>query len=318
MTRIAIDWGSTSFRAYRFDDHGALQDTLALPAGIKTAQNLEAAERSAWFEKTLLDAVGQWLGSGESLLLSGMITSRNGWHESPYLDCPVTLSALLPQAFEVDCRSHRLKFLPGVALRDQGADVMRGEELQLIGLTGVEPAMYVMPGTHCKWVLANRDTLFSFRTFPTGELFDVLLKHTLIGGLAAQEGSDHTAEAAGSSVFADAVQKGYREKGFMASLFFARAGVLLEKLQPDEVRAYLSGLLIGREIGEAMAVLFDAVSDSALATRHADPKGALTLVGDSALCALYQQALEVLGIESCYEERDTTVMSFQTLLFDTD
>ena len=79
MTRIAIDWGSTSFRAYRFDDHGALQDTLALPAGIKTAQNLEAAERSAWFEKTLLDAVGQWLGSGESLLLSGMITSRNGF-----------------------------------------------------------------------------------------------------------------------------------------------------------------------------------------------------------------------------------------------
>ena len=145
-----------------------------------------------------------------------------------------------------------------------------------------------------------------------------MLKHTLIGGLAAQEGSDHTAQTASSSVFADAVQKGYREKGFMASLFFARAGVLLEKLQPDEVRAYLSGLLIGREIGDAMVVLSDTVSDSAPAAQHADSNGALTLIGDSTLCALYQQALEVLGLESCYEERDTTVMSFQTLLFDTD
>lgn len=316
MTSIAVDWGSTSFRAYRFSDGFELADTIALPAGIKAAQDLKPADRSAWFEQTLYDAVGQWLSASDSVLLSGMVTSRNGWHESPYLDCPVALSELLSHALEVDCQGYRLKFLPGVALRGANADVMRGEELQLIGLTGDRPATYVMPGTHSKWVLANRDTLYSFRTVPTGELFDVLLKHTLIGGLAEDEQSD--AKPGDAAVFTRAVHKGYNEDGFTASLFFARAGVLLEKLQPADVRSYLSGLLIGREIRDAMTVLENTDLNSVANVQRADTTGKLTLIGDSALCSRYQQAFDILGFEAEYEERDTTVMSFRTLLAGAD
>ncbi len=308
---IAIDWGSTSFRAYRFDEHSNLQDTVALPAGIKVAQNLAPTERSAWYEQTMFDAIGQWLEPGSSVLLSGMITSRNGWHESPYLDCPISLSALLPNALQINCREHALKFLPGAAVRDGGADVMRGEELQLIGLTHSEPATYVMPGTHSKWVTADQDTLYSFRTFPTGELFDALLKHTLIGGLAATGPDENPIEQGNPEVFADAVQKGYRDDGFMASVFYARAAVLLDKLKPADVRPYLSGLLIGREIRDAIDLLGPAMSGA----KHSGSANALTLIGDSALCSLYQQAFDVLAYEAAYEERDTTAMSFRTLLF---
>lgn len=307
VDHVAIDWGSTSFRAYRFDHHGELQETLPLPSGIKSAQAMERTAQLEWFEQTLFDAVGHWLQPQQPILLSGMITSRNGWFESPYLQCPVALSDILPQAVITECRGHPLKFLPGVALGGTAADVMRGEELQLIGLTEESPAIYVMPGTHSKWVLADRESLHSFRTLPTGEIFDVLINHTLMGGLAtAAEESGQG--AAHSDVFTDAVAKGFRSDEFIASLFFARAGVLLEKLGADDVRPYLSGLLIGREIKEAMGILESADESTGTST-------GLTLIGDSKLCSLYQQAFDVLDISASYQQRDTTEMSYRTLLF---
>ena len=301
--QVAIDWGSTSFRAYRFNQQAQLQVTLPLPAGIKSAQALEREAQLSWFEQTLFDAIGHWLQPQQPVLLSGMITSRNGWVESPYLQCPVALSSILSQVVVTECRGHPLKFLPGVALGGAEADVMRGEELQLIGLTGDTPAIYVMPGTHSKWVLADRESLYSFRTIPTGEIFDVLINQTLVGGLATDPDKTEPV-AAHSDVFTDAVCKGFQGDEFVASLFFARAGVLLEKLAAADVRSYLSGLLIGREIREAMHLL-----ESTQAT------AGLTLIGDSKLCSLYQQAFEVLQIKASYQQRDTTEMSYRTLLF---
>jgi len=188
--QTAVDWGSTSFRAYRFDGNGAVVDTVSIAAGIKQAQALEGPARAGWFETTLFDAVGGWLEPGEPVLLSGMITSRNGWHESPYLNCPVELASLLSHTKSIHCRGHELHFLPGVAMGATEADVMRGEELQLIGHAGHTEGLFVLPGTHSKWVLADQQHIKRFRTIPTGEIFDALLNQTLIGALAKSGASD--------------------------------------------------------------------------------------------------------------------------------
>lgn len=68
---------------------------------------------------------------------------------------------------------------------------MRGEETQLIGARALAPSsLYVMPGTHCKWVQADSQQINDFRTVMTGELHHLLLNHSLIGaGLPPQENS---------------------------------------------------------------------------------------------------------------------------------
>ncbi len=66
---------------------------------------------------------------------------------------------------------------------------MRGEETQLIGARTLAPSsLYVMPGTHCKWVQADSQQINDFRTVMSGELHHLLLNHSLIGaGLPPQK-----------------------------------------------------------------------------------------------------------------------------------
>jgi 2-dehydro-3-deoxygalactonokinase len=65
---------------------------------------------------------------------------------------------------------------------------MRGEETQLLGAqTLSSTSVYVMPGTHCKWVQADSQQIHDFRTVMTGELHHLLLRHSLVGaGLPEQ------------------------------------------------------------------------------------------------------------------------------------
>lgn len=303
----AVDWGSTSFRAYRFDVGGNLVDSISSAQGIKQAQELEGTARTAWFETTLFEAVGKWLEPEAPVLLSGMITSRNGWHESPYLECPVKLSSLLTESISLQCRGHDFQFLPGVAMTAADADVMRGEELQLIGHAPEEGRLFVLPGTHSKWVLADSQHIHSFRTLPTGEMFDALLNQTLIGALAKPH--TDTDDQGTSDTFRDAVKTGYSSDEFLSSLFFARSGVLLDVIRPEQAHAHLSGLLIGRELREGLS-LFAANS----ASRQGEGVPGVTLIGDTGLCAHYKNAFELVGIEASIADSDATVTSFTKLL----
>ena len=52
---VAIDWGSTSFRAFHFDSEGNLLNQYQGEHGIKQAQGLASKERKVWFERTLLE-----------------------------------------------------------------------------------------------------------------------------------------------------------------------------------------------------------------------------------------------------------------------
>jgi 2-dehydro-3-deoxygalactonokinase len=82
MTRefIALDWGTTSFRAYHVGADGKVLNDIADANGI-------LAVKDAAFEQTLENHIAAW-DQSLPVLAAGMITSRQGWIELPYVDCP--------------------------------------------------------------------------------------------------------------------------------------------------------------------------------------------------------------------------------------
>ncbi len=83
---IALDWGTTSFRAYRVGANGQVQDTISAPEGI-------LAVKDGKFEEALERHIGSW-ETKLPVMAAGMITSRQGWIELPYLPCPASAATL--------------------------------------------------------------------------------------------------------------------------------------------------------------------------------------------------------------------------------
>ena len=92
------------------------------------------------------------------LLLAGMIGSNRGWKEAPYVPCPAGIDDL---AGKLVWAGEREAIVPGVSYIGQGrADVMRGEEVQLLGGVAAglvdHDALVCHPGTHNKWALLRQ------------------------------------------------------------------------------------------------------------------------------------------------------------------
>jgi 2-dehydro-3-deoxygalactonokinase len=278
---IGIDWGTTSFRAYRIGADGTVLETRAVPAGI-----LKVADGD--FEAVLEREIGAWLAAAPALpvVLSGMITSRQGWLEVPYSTCPAGSAELAGALGELTTRAgRRLHFVPGVSLTgDDGVpDVIRGEETQIIGQLAGERGGHVMvlPGTHSKWAFAENGRIVWFATFMTGELFAVLKAHSILGRLMADAAPDEAAFARGLAY------AGEGPGGLLRRLFSARTLGLFDQLPASGIAPYLSGLLIGSEIVEALACLPEAPGARKI-----------TVIGDSELALRYRGAIEVAGFRA--------------------
>ncbi|CAN1548486.1 DgoK 2-keto-3-deoxy-galactonokinase [Rhabdaerophilaceae bacterium] len=275
--RLVVDWGSSNFRAFRFGPRGEILERHQADAGILNVPD-------GAFEHVLLREIGNWIDGETEILLSGMITSRNGWVETPYLEAPATLEGLRAAALErrIDCGA-RLMFLPGVCNRQPQPDVMRGEEIQVFGsVAEQEDALVVLPGTHSKWVDVSNGAIAGFTTFLTGEMFALLRQHSIIGRLIPPGPAAQSAEAFLRGVFA-----GYDEnpRGLLNLVFTARAGALLGEFEPGDIAERLSGILIGHEIRSGLA-----------SGRHRDMPA--RLIGEAALLARYKAAFDALGL-SC-------------------
>jgi 2-dehydro-3-deoxygalactonokinase len=272
MIRVGVDWGSSSFRAYRFDEQGALVAELSADKGIREIQ----PPTPAHFEKVLFDLIGDWLSDGDIVLLSGMITSRSGWVETPYLACPVDVTTIAAVAQCIDARNVQLRFLPGIKQEKPTPDVMRGEELQLLGAANTHGlSTVVLPGTHSKWAAMSGTVLSQFRTVITGELFEIILNNSLVGAI-------FTTDSFNENCFLVGVQLVYKTTTLVSDLFTLRSSVLLESAKSDEQHSRLSGILIGNEIREGLQ-LMGAVND-------------VVLVGSESLCSLYQIAFKSIGV----------------------
>ncbi|MBX2870046.1 MAG: 2-dehydro-3-deoxygalactonokinase [Acidiferrobacterales bacterium] len=286
LFRAGIDWGSSTFRAYLFDDNKELLESLELPLGIKYCEQ-------GRFEETLFDSIGHWLQPGDQVVLSGMITSRNGWIESNYLPCPANLQQLILHATARTFRRVNCLFLPGVS-QQRPPDILRGEELQLLGVqTDKQNYSAVIPGTHSKWADIRNQAIQSFRSIAIGELYDVLINHSLIGAFANDEEWNQ-------EIFLEAAESGYRSNTILSDLFLCRSAVILDSLPPQYTSSYLSGLLIGREIREGIELI-----------SHRDQ---IIVIASANLGQKYLSIFEHLGITITLAHSQSAVQGYQLLM----
>ena len=273
---IALDWGTSSLRAFRFDGAGTLGETRSRPWGIRHLPE-------GGFDAALAGITAGWPTLPR--LACGMVGSRNGWREMAYLGLPAS-AAQLGKALGTVRAADGLDvhLLPG--LRDpRGPDVMRGEETQVFGALALRPALaaastFILPGTHSKWAVVRDGAVTGFRTMMTGELFAVLRQHSILGATGVDAVDDADAFARGVIAARDS-----GAAGALSRLFSTRALMLDGALAPASVPDYLSGLLIGEEFRAALA--------DGLARRDAP----LQPIGEAALCERYRRAASLFGID---------------------
>lgn len=286
---IAVDWGTSNFRATLLAADGAVIDRLQAPKGILHV------ERDG-FPAVLTELLSPWLPHlpGVPVLMAGMIGSADGLVEVPYLACPASLDDIADGLVRVTPlgEANPAYIVPG--LRGQSVadspDVMRGEEIQILGAldrdaTGEQ--ILCLPGTHAKWVRLSGRTVQSFSTCMTGDAYSALRQHTILRRFAAD--GRHDARA-----FRRGLERVRRPGGLMHHLFSARTEVLLGDMLPETASAYLSGLLIGDEVRAMVAAL--------------QPQNHITLIGDPRLTALYAEALELHGQSSRCLDGDQAVI----------
>lgn len=284
---IALDWGTSSLRAFLMGAGGAVlarreggPGITALPRpGPEGFADIFAAECGAW--------LARW--PGLPVVAGGMVGSAQGWREAPYVECPADLASLAQGAVAVEAPGARILIAPGVLLPAHGQaapDVMRGEEIQLAGALAGHPALrgaarFVMPGTHSKWVSLRDGRITGFATYMTGELFAVLRRHSLLGRLMPETAAPPDQAEAG---FARGLRMA-RDSGpgdLPHQIFAARSLGLTGQLPPAALADFLSGLLIGHELVSGLA-------------RAAGEGETLALIGEAALCARYAAALRDFG-----------------------
>jgi 2-dehydro-3-deoxygalactonokinase len=273
---IALDWGTTSARAYRLGLDGHVLETRNGTFGIQRLEGLTFAE-------ALAKLCGDWRDDRAPRLACGMIGSRQGWREAPYVACPASLDALSQGLVETE--AGELAIVPGLSTRDAAGtpDVMRGEETQLLGAVSTDAprTLVVLPGTHSKWARMERGVVLDFTTFMTGEMYDALIGHTILGRLQAGAPAVDPAAA-----FSRGVLRGLGAGGFTHDVFGARTLALMGELPAGDVPEWLSGFVIGREIRNART----------WAQHAGDDASRVLVVGSHALTTRYLTALGVSGI----------------------
>ena len=263
---IAIDWGTTNRRSYVIAADGTMLDTVRDDRGV-LAMNADdypveiAAIRGRFGELPVIAA--------------GMVGSTRGWREAAYVPAPADLASLARAATRIE--EADVTIVPGVSLlTDTRADVMRGEEVQVLGAVaaGLAPAdaLFAQPGTHNKWVHVESGRITDFATTMTGELFALVKGHGILAGMLDGPVADGPA-------FRDGLARGSGACDLTAALFGVRASVLLGRIAAEDAAAYASGLLIGSDIG--------AVPDIEGGTVH--------LLSSGLLADLYTIGIEARG-----------------------
>jgi 2-dehydro-3-deoxygalactonokinase len=231
---IAVDWGTTNRRAYRIDAAGTNAEEFEDSRGILAVGKGEFPQAIAEIRERLGDL---------PLLLAGMIGSNRGWVEAPYVPCPAGIEAL---AQGIVWAGEREAIVPGVSFVGANrADIMRGEEVQLLGAVTAkalpDDCVVCHPGTHNKWVTVAGGRIESFRTVMTGELFNLLREHSILADLLGGQVRANEAFRAGAA-------HGLSRDDLLSELFAIRARVLLGQGDRSECASYASGLLIGSDV----------------------------------------------------------------------
>lgn len=264
---ITADWGTTNRRAYLIDASGRCVDEFEDEKGILSVAR-------GGFE-TAVAEIRQRLGD-RPLLLAGMVGSNRGWMEAPYMRCPAGIEDLIGGLTWPE--EGRTAIMPGISFQDcDEADVMRGEEVQLLGAFAANlvpaDALVCHPGTHNKWARLDAGRIARFTTVMTGEMFNLLKQHSILSDLLS-------GSVSAGSAFASGVRRGLEDDRLTAELFKIRARVLIGEALAEDAASYGSGLLIGTDVRTGLGQGKDAE---------------IYVMGRPELTSLYAEALRVAG-----------------------
>lgn len=248
LSMIAVDWGTSNRRAWALDGAGHVLAELGDGEGL-------LAVKQGGFARSFADFAAPWLAAGRSVpvLMCGMVGSRMGWAEVPYIAAPADLASLSRNLHHVAFDGGaRIAIVPGVScIHDGVPDVMRGEECQVLAVLAqrnLRDACLLLPGTHSKWVQVKDGKLASFRTYMTGELYNALTSSGTLAQLMEKSEPDREAFLNGLARSRQA------DAGALShALFGVRTLGLFGKLPRSGLSSYLSGLLIGTEMQDAVA-----------------------------------------------------------------
>lgn len=295
---IAVDWGTSSFRGYLAAADGRVLERRQSERGILTVEG-------GRFAHALENSIGDWISRFGALpvVMCGMIGSRQGWREVPYVGCPASASDLARGlvSFRIGndaAGGVSAAIVPGVEARGRAGlpDVMRGEETQIVGCMlacGISGGRFLLPGTHCKWAMAEKATINGFSTYMTGEVFSALKQHTILGRLMSEppSGSATPGFLRGLETVARVREDGRGPGALLQIVFSARTLGLCSEIESHEIPDYLSGLLIGAEIADASA----------------SGGGGLWIIGSDALAERYGRACTFFDLAAQIAPSDCVV-----------
>ena len=250
---LSCDWGTSTFRiqlvdAVKREASAELKtnDGIADTHQQWLATGKPEAERIDFYRRKLGDAISRLSGDvvkSMPVILSGMASSSIGLAELPYQEFPFSWDlAQFPvkKINEDDKFSHPLYLVSGFKTDH---DVMRGEESLLLGcdIPDNDEKIFIFPGTHSKHVFVKNKLGFDFKTYMTGEFFNLLAEKSILRH-AVKKGTDEKS-------FSDGFKTGLGGN-ILHHAFMVRTRQLLHHANPVSGYQFLSGLLIGAELGQ--------------------------------------------------------------------
>ena len=257
---LSCDWGTSSFRLRLVNAANAeVRKEIFTPDGIAGTHQRWLKEgglhqdRLSFYLEYLLEQIRK-LGEenhldlvGLPVMLSGMASSSIGMLELPYKELPLKIDGSDIPTHRIERSAkfpHQLIIISGVRTGD---DVLRGEETLLIGCqisTRTESSLCIFPGTHSKHIQVVQGQAVSFKTYLTGELFDLLSTKSILSN--SVERTDLHDEQA-DDFFRRGIKKGL-SGNLLNIVFHVRTNQLFNKSSRTDNYHYLSGLLIGAEL----------------------------------------------------------------------
>lgn len=308
---LSCDWGTSSFRLrlIRSDDLktiAELENDEGIAKTFKSWQeNPDNPDRTAHYTGIIAGHIKQLSQlSGYSLdripvMLSGMASSTIGLIDLPYKKLPFQTDGSDLEIRSLDLNKlNPLIVISGARTDD---DVMRGEETKIVGCVAFlkndkQEQLTIIPGTHPKHAVIKDGQVTSFKTFMTGEFFDLLVTRSILSA-SVEKGGDAT-DPLNHNSFLKGVRAAQDSELLHAS-FMVRTNQVLKNISGEQNFYYLSGLLIGSEL------------------KGLKPDVPVYLLGGSTHLTLYASACEILGITVAGSmDADAALIKGQQILMD--
>lgn len=287
---LSCDWGTSHFRLrlIHLPDLSVMAETIG-GKGIAAIHHdwlrkgLPETARADYYKSILLaqlEKLRDHSMAGVPLIISGMASSSIGMMEIPYGEIPFLIKHGKLPVRRILPDSHFPQEIFLVSGLKTETDVMRGEETILAGC-GVENSpeekLFIFPGTHSKQVFVQNNMVKDFKTYMTGELFDLLGSKSILANSVEQ----NEPSPANQDTFISGVREA-AGSNLLNIIFHVRTHQLFGTLSNQENYHYLSGLLIGEELKSIRDAYYSQI----------------IVLSSGILADLYIKALSVLNLSA--------------------